>query len=711
MRQPVVLAALAALTAPNLFGAAPAFAIPFSDGPASASEQGPDLAPDQAADQAADRQPEPAAPTPLELPAFDAAKMEPGLARLLDDARARALATLADPAAAPATKAAAIGSLGQTYQAFDLLEAAAACYREAARLVPGERKWRYLVATLDYEFGRYEEARRRLEAILAGDPPWTPARTLLGLTHLELGEPERARTLLLEALDGAPDDAIIHLGLGRAEAALERPEAAVERFRRALELQPRASSVHYALARELLKLGRREEADAHLRLHGEKRVAFSDPYMQEIGDIKALIAFQVVHQMAADPGERPEEQILRFALSYLGDLKGTVEAFEQILTRPDLAGAPAPQRATLHYVTAGVALRQGLDEPAERHLRAAVELDPGLADARVQLGNLLALRGDFAAAGEQFTGALDERPGDATILVKRATAALNAGDAAAAIRDLEAALAAAPSDLEARIRLAQARGVGGDPAAADAELAKLLASTQDPAERARAHRAWADLRRRREDYAGAIEQLRQALAAAPTDSESRLDLARLLGHTGDFAAAAEAFDEVLAEWPDHAAALQGRAIALVLLERYAEAASLLADAVERRPSALDLALLLARLRAAAPDPAVRNARQALALAARLEKGGDEATEADDVAGAGATAAGVSVDPVLADTLALAQAAAGNFEEAIAWQEKALAGGAGSTAPPGAADRLELYRRQRPFVAGGPTELLPPPGSG
>ncbi len=54
------------------------------------------------------------------------------------------------------------------------------------------------------------------------------------------------------------------------------------------------------------------------------------------------------------------------------------------------------------------------------------------------------------------------------------------------------------------------------------------------------------------------------------------------------------------------------------------------------------------------------------------------------------------DPGLLDTLAAAYAEAGNFAEAVRWQEKALAMGDFAKDHPDALERLALYKKKRPW---------------
>lgn len=631
--------------------------------------------------------PSPTLAEPPVLPHFDLSKMDPVLGQWFEQARAQAEALLEDDDVPKAGKAEAIGSLGETYYAFDLHEPALVCFELARSLAPEESKWQYLTGFVGSILGRSELARDAFEHAADDDDAPLPALVALADLHLSEGRAEAALPLYRRAIESPGGAAIGNLGVGRALAALGRSEEAVRHFRTALDLEPDASAIHYPLARALIALGRTEEAQRHLARRGDRNVPYPDPARDELSDVKALVAFQVVHSMAAEEETRPPEQILRFALSYLGDLKGTVEAFENVMQRSDLRAAPAQQRALLHYVTGGVALRQGSDASARKHLEEAVELDPALVEPRILLGNQLAREGDLEGAIEQFSHALEQRPDDTEILLKRATALLNAERTGEARADLERLLTVDPDHLQAAIRWAQVDEVDGRHAEADTRLQRLAESRPEGQDRLAVERAWAELERRRGNLPAAVKHLQQGLETAPNDTAARLELAHLLGGIGDLEAAEREFARVLAAWPRHPAALQGRVTALVLLERYREAVHLLDDALRQPETPLPLQIVLVRLLSAAPDADVRSPRRALDLARELTEGGE------------------GTEPLVIDSLAMAEAAVGNFSRAAELLQQIMAQEA---MPAGAESRIELYRQNRSFIASRPEDLLPPP---
>ena len=123
----------------------------------------------------------------------------------------------------------------------------------------------------------------------------------------------------------------------------------------------------------------------------------------------------------------------------------------------------------------------------------------------------------------------------------------------------------------------------------------------------------------------------------------------------------------------------GHAMALVALKRYAEARDRLSESTARYPARPAIAHALVRLLAAAPDDRVRDARRAVALAQDLL-----AKEAPN--------------PDLGEVTAMAMAEAGRYDEAVMWQQQAMAiaeRAGRADISKRLAENLELFERHRP----------------
>jgi tetratricopeptide (TPR) repeat protein len=121
--------------------------------------------------------------------------------------------------------------------------------------------------------------------------------------------------------------------------------------------------------------------------------------------------------------------------------------------------------------------------------------------------------------------------------------------------------------------------------------------------------------------------------------------------TGRLEQAVEHYDRALALDPRMSEAALGRALSLVRLGRYEEARDRLQDAVRISPANAWIAHALARLLAAAPDSRVRDAGKAEAVMLKLSS---EEQRLDQ-----------------GETMAMVLAERGRYEEAAAWQRRAI----------------------------------------
>ena len=331
--------------------------------------------------------------------------------------------------------------------------------------------------------------------------------------------------------------------------------------------------------------------------------------------------------------------------------------------------AAARTRGRLRYAVGGLLLRDGRLDEAVPELQRAVELAPELRDARLQLGNALAQRGDFEGALAQYDALLagdpDQAEADqAEALVKRAAARANLG-----ARDK-----APPASWRPAVRADLERAAGGDDPRAAAEAHALLARLDQAAGRM--------------DAAG--EHYRRALAADPEHAGALEGLARLVGSRGRYAEAAELFHRLAAVEPRDPDARMGEAVALLLAGDYATARERLELAVAALPDEVPLAARLARLLASSPDHAVRDGERAVALAQEVFA--------------------AAPDAEAVETLAMAFAEAGELDDAVRWQKRLLGAG-GVDADDALRSRwqanLERYESGESCCAG---EDEPPPGA-
>jgi tetratricopeptide (TPR) repeat protein len=440
----------------------------------------------------------------------------------------------------------------------------------------------------------------------------------------------------------------------------------------------------------------------------------------------------------------------------LEDLAGAAEAcFAN-------AAALRPDDYRWHYYLALLDERGGRLEDAVAHLERVVSLVPDDLAARLRLGRAVLAIGRPQKARREFSASLEISPNEdaAKLGLEAAEAALaggsfdppvlrfadplldgltplaerlrvdagidalERGDLALAVERLEAALADAPNDWRALYYLGVARFRGGEVEGAIASVRRALESAPDFGEghfslasalvsigreaEARVHfeRAyqadpknsavqmrWAQELAASGRRSEALPILRSLVRREPNDQravtlfgEVLTTEAGALARSGSFVAAAASFAEVARLHPDEPAPWFSQALALLLAGSDGDAREALEAGIAATSGERSLLHLLARVLATSRESAVRDGRRALDLARQV------------------LAAESTIEH--AETVAMALAEVGDFDEAVAWQEQIVAnlGGPSSPRAAEAAARLALYRRaepsRAPWAAGG-----------
>jgi len=450
--------------------------------------------------------------------------------------------------------------------------------------------------------------------------------------------------------------AVAHAARGDLEQALAQAE-------RALELEPRNVAALVRRGRAELDLGHLEAAEASFRslleLDGTSAAAH-----EGLGQIAAVAGD---HARAAEHFERalelqPRADSLHYRLALelreLDDLDGAREHLEK--RGEGFVGFPDPLMRGLarrvrsggaHLKAGNRAAEAGDLETARREYRRAVELQGDNSAAHYNLGRIAAQRGEDAEAIGHFERALELQP-------DYRDAHFNLGTTLARLGRLG----------EAAEHFAEAHRIDPRDRAAHLEWALTLAQLGET------ERATAELARALESYA-------QDLDTDPRAAEAQARLAALLGQQGRFEEAAGAYSRLLEADPSQIEAHFARAMALILGERYTAARGALEESFAAQPQSVVLAHLLARFLATAPDPAARDGERALELARAVFSAEQNFEHAE--------------------TLAMALAELGRFEEAADWQrqivERAERQGAGPALEK-LRRRLESYRRGEPCRA-------------
>ena len=308
--------------------------------------------------------------------------------------------------------------------------------------------------------------------------------------------------------------------------------------------------------------------------------------------------------LATDPGSAD-------ALFYLGSLALDAGRAGKAIEHLQRAVARRPLEAAFQAALGNALAQGGRHAEALGLFRSALALQPQLADLQLNVGHACRALGRHAEAVEAYDRLLALRPSHAGARLGRALALAGLGRREDALAELALARLRDPDALdydveEAGLRLA----LGEAREAAQAYRALLERPGADP--RLRLNLAAALLQAGQ--GAQAREALRELERAASRDAASLASLAEMLLRCADPAAAIPCFERLLA-WDERPELRARYAVALLELERHAEAAAALEPVVAARPedAAARANLGLALIGLDRVDEALEQFEQALRL--------------------------------------------------------------------------------------------------
>ena len=625
---------------------------------------------------------------PIEHP--DLSSIEDAARQQLEEQRAK-IDREVDRGAERTRLAGVFGDMGELYHAYDLLEAAAACYRNAEKLDPESFLWPYYLGALQQMDGDLEGAAESLGRALEIRSDDLPTLKRLGEVRLGLGDAAAAREHFQALLADDAYAAAGYFGLGRAAAALGDAGQAVSHFERTLELQGDAGIVHHPLGLALSSLDRSEEAQEHLEMKGSGQVTAPDRLMERLRSLavsagaylkrgnQAMMQGRLGEAEAelrsaieADPEAVAAYRNLAIVLRRQGDAEGAIEVLRTAM-------AIAPRDVWVHVDLGNACLSKGLATAAVEAFEKAVEIDPELTQARFNLANALIPLERWADAKPHLEATLRLEPEHSRARYQLALAKHRTGDSPTAVAELRALLAEEPELTAARMGLASIlvdtrRGREAIELYRQGLQLDLPKSEQIELLNALANLTWRNGQRR-----PAIGYWQQAADLDPTSSEAWANLANVLQVIGDKEKALELFTKAVELDPKNSTAWLSEARLLILDHDFSTAAERLEAALAEHPDHAGLNDTLARLLATCPINEIRDGSRAMVLARK--------------------AYALESSIAHADTFGMALAEVGNFEEAIRWQRSVINEAArrnDQKALPGLVANLRRYEKRQPI---------------
>lgn len=505
----------------------------------------------------------------------------------------------------------------------------------------------------DAYFAKRDVAKARAsyeKSLAAGDA--VLARVGLARVKLHGGDPAGAAVDLRAMVENNADVVEVHAALAELAAIQKQPEEAIKALEQVVRLKPSNVASHYTLISMLLQLNRQDEALT--RLEAMKKVAPKDPatiYLQAYVDFRNN----------------------RFA-----------EARDGVL----LALKYAPEFLPAHLLAGTVLVRLNEQVQAQIHLGKVLARAPGQTMARTMLvASHLAL-GESQRALEVLQPMLDQPMSDPRLLGIAGQVFLANGDYEKAEAYFERSAKAAPEDARARMQVGVAKMAAGDVEGAFDEL-ETASDMDDKGIRADLALVAGHMRR------GELEQAAKALTEAERKQPDNPLVYNVRGGLmlakKDPAGARAAFEKALSLKADYLAAAVNLARMDIADKRPDAGLARLKAIADRDPKNTEAQLAYAQLQLATKaEPAA-----VLATLERAEKAAPSAlvpklaivqhhlrtrdTKAALAVAQQAVAAHPN-DPRALETVARAQLAAGDTQQAIASLNKLVTVMPRSSAP-------------------------------
>jgi tetratricopeptide (TPR) repeat protein len=408
----------------------------------------------------------------------------------------------------------AYGELAMTYQAQTLVPPAEAAYANARILAPRDKRWPYLLGHLYNDASRVPEAITAFEAALAIDGQDGPTLFSLGEAYLQHGDFDKARRMYSKLESNREARTAALAGLGKVALAQHQYSDAVRYLEEALGLSPGSTRLRQPLAMAYQALGNHAKAEENLRQYvvGGLEPGIVDPLADAL-DAKVAASHALVRR---------------------GQRLGKVGRFD--LAEPAFRAAVEADPGNADAVAnLGISLANlGRTEEAQRRLSESLSLDDTNALAHFSLGVVLDRQGFDQAAMTQYQEALERDPTNVQAIVHLADAKMRMGLAEDAAALYRRALEQAPEFRRIHLSLAMANVKAGNYAAARAGLELALEARPDTPE--------------------VINALARILATAPNaavrDGPRALELARTLFETRRQPEVGQSYAMALAETGD-----------------------------------------------------------------------------------------------------------------------------------------------------------------
>jgi tetratricopeptide (TPR) repeat protein len=396
---------------------------------------------------------------PVPIPQLD--HLEKAVRDQLREGRRMVEAVSGNSAGSRQKRAQAYGELGQLYHAYELNEAAEACYRNALVLAPAYLEWTYSLGYLLQSIGRFSEALQFYQQMKTGqqDPQ------LVYLVHIRIGEcyrslnqPNQAKSAFDAAYQLNPEGPAVLARLGEMALEEKRFDDAIKYISSALKKKPEANKLHYPLGMAYRGKGDMEQARYHLSKYGMVGVQPPDPLKIHLEKLVTGYWTHILAGKLAFSAGRYTEAVEAFQKAIKADPEkagarvnlaaalGQLKKYQEAITQLQEAVRLAPDNVTAHFNLGTLHGNSGNYREAIKHFQVVVEKNPKDSKAHLALANAFQKEQQFEKAIEHYKAALSLDPGLTWGWVDMSSALRSVGQHAEALRVLEEAHSRIPFD-------------------------------------------------------------------------------------------------------------------------------------------------------------------------------------------------------------------------------------------------------------------------
>lgn len=345
----------------------------------------------------------------------------------------------------------AVGRFGMALEAHAQHGAAAQCFVRAAALDGKAFRWPYFAGMAQAADGKFEAAAENLRKAVAIDGGFALAKLRLADALVGLGKAEEAQRIYRELMVKDPRLAEAHYGLGRTLRGAE----AIAAYREALRLYPRYGAAQFALAGALRQTGDLKAAEEALKGYEANKLLAPPQDDGLLSEIQAMDASATGLVRKAAGLERE------------GKLAEAVSLHLQAVQQD-----PKMAQAWINLIS--LYGRTGDAAKAEEAYGKAVELAPGLADGHYNYGVLCLETKRGAEAVKAFEQALKADPRHPGALFNLAGIAAQTGKLDRAAELFRKTLVEQPENRSARFQLGRIYANQGQNGKAVEEFVKAL---------------------------------------------------------------------------------------------------------------------------------------------------------------------------------------------------------------------------------------------